>query len=147
MAYRETLPRRGISMTGIWRASWENEKGKVEHVGLKPLDVISFPPGASRRFMNVKKGPGGKRGVLMFVIGGAGKWRGGMSDESCFIPHRTPAITQDTLSSGNAIPTSPGMMGDRPVFRQFHCPGCGALIENEIAREGDELLRDIELQQ
>ena len=59
-----------ICMTGVWRASWENEKGKVEHVDLKPLDVISFPPGASRRFMNLKKGPGGKRGVLMFVIGG-----------------------------------------------------------------------------
>jgi N-methylhydantoinase B len=46
--------------------------------------------------------------------GGAGKWRGGMSAESCFIPHRTAAITQDTLSSGNAIPTSPGMMGGYP---------------------------------
>src|SRR5215475_3857385 len=59
-----------ICMTGVWRASWENDKGKVEHVDLRPLDVISFPPGASRRFMNLKKGPGGKRGVLMFVIGG-----------------------------------------------------------------------------
>lgn len=46
--------------------------------------------------------------------GGAGRWRGGMSAESCFIPHRTEAITQDTLSSGNAIPTSPGMMGGYP---------------------------------
>jgi len=34
---------------------------------------------------------------------------------------------------------------ERPVFRQFFCPGCGALIENEVAREGDEVLRDIEL--
>lgn len=34
---------------------------------------------------------------------------------------------------------------DRPVFRQFYCPGCGALIENEVARENDEVLRDIEL--
>jgi len=59
-----------ICMTGVWRASWENRRGKVEHVDLKPLDVISFPPGASRRFMNLKKGPRGKRGVLMFVIGG-----------------------------------------------------------------------------
>ena len=59
-----------ICMTGVWRASWQNERGRVEHVDLKPLDVISFPPGASRRFMNLKKGPGGKRGVLMFVIGG-----------------------------------------------------------------------------
>jgi quercetin dioxygenase-like cupin family protein len=59
-----------ICMTGVWRASWENEKGRLEHVDLKPLDVISFPPGASRRFMNLKKGPGGRRAVLMFVIGG-----------------------------------------------------------------------------
>jgi N-methylhydantoinase B len=34
---------------------------------------------------------------------------------------------------------------ERPVFRQFFCPGCGALLENEIAREGDSVLRDIEL--
>jgi acetone carboxylase gamma subunit len=34
---------------------------------------------------------------------------------------------------------------DEPVFRQFFCPGCGRLIENEIARFDDELLVDIEL--
>jgi len=46
--------------------------------------------------------------------GGAGKWRGGLSAESCFIPHGTDRIEQDTLSSGNAIPTSTGMMGGYP---------------------------------
>jgi N-methylhydantoinase B len=46
--------------------------------------------------------------------GGAGKYRGGMSAESCFIPHNTDHIVQDTLSSGNAIPTSTGMMGGYP---------------------------------
>lgn len=46
--------------------------------------------------------------------GGAGKFRGGLSAESCFIPHGTDRITQDTLSSGNAIPTSTGMMGGYP---------------------------------
>jgi N-methylhydantoinase B len=46
--------------------------------------------------------------------GGAGKYRGGLSAESCFIPHGTDAITHDTLSSGNAIPTSTGMMGGYP---------------------------------
>jgi len=51
-----------IPMTGTWRCSWENEKGKIEHVDLKPLDVISFPPGA--------KGPKNKPSILMFVIGG-----------------------------------------------------------------------------
>ncbi len=47
--------------------------------------------------------------------GGAGKWRGGLSAETCFIPHHTPTITHDTLSSGNAIPTSTGMMGGYPA--------------------------------
>src|SRR5438128_2210395 len=47
--------------------------------------------------------------------GGAGKYRGGLSAESCFIAHRTDVVTQDTLSSGNAIPTSPGMMGGYPA--------------------------------
>ena len=30
-----------------------------------------------------------------------------------------------------------------PLFRQFFCPGCGTLIENEIALATDPLLRDI----
>ncbi len=47
--------------------------------------------------------------------GGAGLNRGGMSAETCFIPHNTPTITHDTLSSGNAVPTSSGMMGGYPA--------------------------------
>ena len=47
--------------------------------------------------------------------GGAGHFRGGLSAESCFIPHGTETITHDTLSSGNAIPTSTGMMGGYPA--------------------------------
>ncbi len=46
--------------------------------------------------------------------GGPGKFRGGLSAESCFIPHNTDRIVQDTLSSGNAVPTSTGMMGGYP---------------------------------
>ena len=46
--------------------------------------------------------------------GGAGRFRGGLSAETCFIPHNTERITQDTLSSGNATPTSTGMMGGFP---------------------------------
>jgi N-methylhydantoinase B len=46
--------------------------------------------------------------------GGAGKFRGGLSAESCFIPHHTDKIIQDTLSSGNAVPTSTGLMGGYP---------------------------------
>jgi len=46
--------------------------------------------------------------------GGAGKFRGGLSAESCFIPHNTNQIIHDTLSSGNATPTATGMMGGYP---------------------------------
>lgn len=61
-----------IPMTGVWRCSWENDAGQVESIDLNPLDVISFPPGAIRRFENVAAGPGGEDAILMFVIGGDG---------------------------------------------------------------------------
>jgi quercetin dioxygenase-like cupin family protein len=61
-----------ICMTGKWRASWEDEKGGVEHVDLDPLDVISFPPGAIRRFECVTPGDPDQESILMFVIGGDG---------------------------------------------------------------------------
>jgi acetone carboxylase gamma subunit len=32
-----------------------------------------------------------------------------------------------------------------PVFRQFFCPACGRLIENEIALAGDPVLQDIQI--
>jgi hypothetical protein len=59
-----------IGITGKWRCSWENEAGAVEHVELDPLDVISFPPGAIRRFENVTAGDPNQEAILMFVIGG-----------------------------------------------------------------------------
>jgi quercetin dioxygenase-like cupin family protein len=59
-----------ICITGRWRASWESETGAIEHVDLDPLDVISFPPGAIRRFENVTSGDPEQESILMFVIGG-----------------------------------------------------------------------------
>ena len=61
-----------IPMTGVWRCSWENERGQVESVDLNPFDVISFPPGAIRRFENVTAAANGDDAILMFVIGGDG---------------------------------------------------------------------------
>ena len=61
-----------IQMSGSWRASWEDENGKVEYVDLGPLDVVSFPPGMIRRFENVSKGDPDADSILMFVIGGDG---------------------------------------------------------------------------
>ncbi len=49
-----------------------NDLSTLEAIDLNPLDVISFPPGAIRRFENVAAGPGGEDAILMFVIGGDG---------------------------------------------------------------------------
>jgi mannose-6-phosphate isomerase-like protein (cupin superfamily) len=58
-----------IAMTGRWRCEW-NEGRRKQHVDLNPYDVVSFPPGVARRFMNVTYGEPGKEHLLMFVIGG-----------------------------------------------------------------------------
>ena len=58
-----------IAMTGRWRCEW-NEGDAMEHVDLNPLDVISFPVGVARRFMNVTYDEPGKEHILMFIIGG-----------------------------------------------------------------------------
>src|SRR6201982_861844 len=41
-----------IPMSGKWRCEW-NEGDDREHVDLNPYDVISFPVGVARRFLNV----------------------------------------------------------------------------------------------
>ena len=58
-----------IALTGRWRCEW-NEGKAMEHVDLEPYDVISFPVGVARRFMNVTYAEPGKEHLLMFIIGG-----------------------------------------------------------------------------
>lgn len=58
-----------IAMTGKWRCEW-NEGDAKQHVDLNPYDVISFPTGVARRFMNVTYDEPGKEHLLMFIIGG-----------------------------------------------------------------------------
>ena len=58
-----------IALTGRWRCEW-NEGEAMEHVDLEPYDVISFPVGVARRFMNVTYDEPGKEHLLMFIIGG-----------------------------------------------------------------------------
>ena len=58
-----------IAMTGRWRCEW-NEGEAMESVDLEPLDVISFPVGVARRFMNVTYDEPDREHILMFVIGG-----------------------------------------------------------------------------
>jgi hypothetical protein len=58
-----------IPMTGRWRCEWNEGRRKL-HADLGPYDVISFPPGVARRFMNVTWREPKKEHLLMFVIGG-----------------------------------------------------------------------------
>ena len=58
-----------IAMTGKWRCEW-NEGEAMEYVDLDPYDVISFPVGVARRFMNVTYDEPDKEHLLMFIIGG-----------------------------------------------------------------------------
>ena len=58
-----------IAMTGRWRCEW-NEGEALRHVDLGPYDVISFPVGVARRFMNVTWNEPQREHLLMFIIGG-----------------------------------------------------------------------------
>lgn len=58
-----------IPMTGKWRCEW-NEGKAMQYIDLNPYDVISFPTGVARRFMNVTYDEPGKEHLLMFIIGG-----------------------------------------------------------------------------
>ena len=50
------------------------------------------------------------------------------------------------IQASNPIFGDPARFIDaRPQFRQFCCPQCGLLIENEIAVESDPLLKDVEI--
>jgi len=67
--------------------------------------------------------------------GGAGRYRGGLSAESCFIPHGTDVITKDTLSSGNATPTAPGIMGGYPGSVNVYKFKTGTDIKQRLAAQ------------
>ena len=73
--------------------------------------------------------------------GGAGKYRGGLSAETCFVPHGTDRIVHDTLSSGNAIPTSTGMMGGYPGSVNVYKYVAGSDIKARMERS--EMVGDI----
>ena len=50
------------------------------------------------------------------------------------------------LSAGGPLMNDPTLYVDAGIeLRQFVCPGCGTLLETEVACESDSILRDIEL--
>jgi uncharacterized RmlC-like cupin family protein len=58
-----------MPINGRWRCSW-NEGAAEEHVEVGPCDVVSFPPGVARRFMNVTWDEPDQEHLLLFVIAG-----------------------------------------------------------------------------
>jgi mannose-6-phosphate isomerase-like protein (cupin superfamily) len=58
-----------MPITGTWRCEW-NEGDDHEFIDVGPLDVVSFPPGVIRRFMNVTEGEQEVEHVLQVIIGG-----------------------------------------------------------------------------
>ena len=60
-----------MPITGRWRCAW-NEGPEYEFVDVGPCDVVSFPPGVARRFMNMTKGEPDTEHVLLFVVAGNG---------------------------------------------------------------------------
>ena len=95
-----------IAMTGRWRCEWNEGKAK-QHVDLGPYDVVTFPTGVARRFMNVTYGEPGREHLLMFIIGGnqpraeftpaamrrCEQWRAGVrSPGSSASPGRSPRV-------------------------------------------------------
>src|ERR1700694_1849402 len=63
--------------------------------------------------------------------------------------YKTHCVRKDLpIEASNPIVGDPKRFIDPlPQFRQFCCPGCGLLIENEIAVAEEPLLRDVELAQ
>jgi hypothetical protein len=58
-----------MPITGTWRCEW-NEGEDYEFIDVGPLDVVSFPPGVYRRFMNVTKDEPDAEHVLQVIISG-----------------------------------------------------------------------------
>ena len=61
--------------------------------------------------------------------------------------YKAGCIREDRpVAQSNPLVGAPERFIDDAVeFRQFYCPGCGGLIENEIAVAQDAVLRDIEI--
>ena len=102
-----------IALTGRWRCEW-NEGEAIEHVDLDPYDVISFPTGVARRFMNITYDEPNREHLLMFIIGGN-------QPQAEFTPaamQRCEAFAREP----QARRTSPAR-GSRPQARAIAAPG------------------------
>jgi hypothetical protein len=60
--------------------------------------------------------------------------------------HQCHRIDRAILASSTLIGEPLRFIDDLVEFRQFCCPACGGLIENEVCRAQDEILSDIQLE-
>lgn len=75
-----------MPITGRWRVAW-NEGSDYAFVDVGPCDVVSFPPGAARRFFNVTEGEPGVEHVLLFIVAGN-------APEAAYTPEATKRINE-----------------------------------------------------
>src|SRR3954468_1750056 len=121
-----------IAMTGRWRCEW-NEGDAMEHVDLDPYDVISFPVGVARRFMNVTYEEPGKEHLLMFIIGGN-------QPQAEFTPdamRRCEAFAtepQARRTSPRAAPRRPAPAHHAPAIKARGAPGRTARPRKQARR-------------
>jgi mannose-6-phosphate isomerase-like protein (cupin superfamily) len=110
-----------IALTGRWRCEW-NEGDALQHVDLGPYDVISFPVGVARRFLNVTHDEPGKEHLLMFIIGGnqpqaeftpAAMQRCEEFSKGIAAPRRSPPRAQSRQSRATAARSAPARSASR----------------------------------
>jgi acetone carboxylase gamma subunit len=59
--------------------------------------------------------------------------------------HACATLTAPITASNPHVGDYKRYIDDEPIFRQYFCPSCGRLVENEVARAGEPALQDIEL--
>ncbi len=118
-----------IAMTGRWRCEW-NEGAAQQFVDLGPYDVISFPVGVARRFMNVTWDEPGKEHLLMFIIGGD-------QPQAEFTPAAMRRCEEYARGQGpRTAPRAPGSRRTRPARAAKGGPARSARPRRRARRAG-----------
>lgn len=112
----------------------------VERLGREPRRLGPRPPVLRNvtETLDLVRGEDG----LRLACARCGHGLGPLTDN-----YKAHALRRDRpIQAANPLIGDPRRFIDAEVqFRQFYCPACGGLLENEVCRAGDALLRDLEL--